>query len=205
MKRFKNLYLTMFFLITIGLIFGFTLSSNDIHIENVVARIDSLMHRGNMTGNGTAGRGMMNGRMMGSGMMGMAGGMMNGSTMRMGRGMTGQSNTTKDNNGRWIAPPSAGNLKNPLNDIARASRLGKSIFDSQCFTCHGTDAKGDGPAAAALNPKPADLTSRTVQDQSDGAIFWKISNGNSPMPSFKYSLSANQRWELVDYIRQLGK
>ena len=32
------------------------------------------------------------------------------------------------------------------------------MFNSYCASCHGTDAKGDGPAAAALKSKPADLT-----------------------------------------------
>lgn len=36
---------------------------------------------------------------------------------------------------------------------------GKEMFVSYCASCHGKDAKGDGPAAAALNAKPADLTS----------------------------------------------
>ena len=34
----------------------------------------------------------------------------------------------------------------------------KEMFASYCSPCHGVSAKGDGPAAAALNPKPADLT-----------------------------------------------
>jgi len=35
---------------------------------------------------------------------------------------------------------------------------GKEMFNSYCASCHGADAKGDGPAAAALKSKPADLT-----------------------------------------------
>jgi len=35
---------------------------------------------------------------------------------------------------------------------------GKEMFNSYCASCHGADAKGEGPAAAALKSKPADLT-----------------------------------------------
>ena len=140
------------------------------------------------------------GGMMGNGMMG---GM-------MGNGMMMRNNSAVKNktdaNGNWIAPSSAKDLVNPtLKDIEAASRKGKQIFDSQCFTCHGFDGKGDGPAAVSINPKPADLTSNRIQNQKDGEIFWKITNGNPPMPSFKSGLSSKQRWETVDFIRQLDQ
>ena len=147
--------------------------------------------RGRMMGQGMMSGGMMSGRMMGRGMMG--------------NGMMGSSRGNSNGNTNWVAPSSANNLTNPIKDIVKASREGKNIFETQCFTCHGTDGSGDGPVAVSLNPKPANLTSSKVQGQSDGAIFWKITNGNAPMPSFKYSLSKTQRWALVDYVRTLDK
>ncbi|HVV55133.1 MAG TPA: cytochrome c, partial [Mucilaginibacter sp.] len=62
----------------------------------------------------------------------------------------------------------------------------------------------DGPAAVALNPKPADHSSEAVQKETDGSLFWKMSEGRKPMPSYKTMLSEKQRWELVDYIRTLA-
>ncbi len=199
MKRIKNVYIILGFILSLLLLFGFTFSSNGIMGSMMFAYQDSTSHNGNYMGRGRMNGGMMMGRgMMGRGMMGrgMMGGMM---------GQTNSKNIKTDKNGNWIAPSSANKLTNPLNDIAKASREGKSIFNAQCFTCHGTDGKGDGPVAVSLHPKPANLTSNRVQQQSDGAIYWEITNGNSPMPSFKNALSANQRWELVDYIRQLAK
>jgi mono/diheme cytochrome c family protein len=58
-------------------------------------------------------------------------------------------------------------------------------------------------AAVALNPKPADWTSAKVQSESDGEIFWKISNGRGAMPPWKH-LAENDRWALIRYIRSLG-
>jgi mono/diheme cytochrome c family protein len=56
----------------------------------------------------------------------------------------------------------------------------------------------------ALSPKPADWTSKKVQDEADGEIFWKITTGRGPMPSWKH-LPENDRWALVQYIRSLKK
>jgi len=63
----------------------------------------------------------------------------------------------------------------------------------------------DGPAAAALPPpKPADWTSAKVASESDGELFWKISNGRGAMPPWKH-LPDNDRWDIVNYIRTLQK
>ena len=79
----------------------------------------------------------------------------------------------------------------------------KKVVEQNCVTCHGPNGKGDGPAAAALPPpKPADWTSSRVASETDGEIFWKISNGRGAMPPWKH-LPEQQRWELVNYIRSL--
>ncbi|HEU5321656.1 MAG TPA: cytochrome c [Methylomirabilota bacterium] len=103
--------------------------------------------------------------------------------------------------GEWTAPPDAKNLKNPVKGAGGA----KKSVDTNCASCHGASGKGDGPAAAALPPpKPADWTSAKVQGQTDGELFWKISNGRGAMPPWKH-LPDKERWELVNYIRTLKK
>src|SRR5262245_25411910 len=92
--------------------------------------------------------------------------------------------------------PSAGRKK--------TIELGQKIAKINCQTCHGVNGKGDGAAAVALNPKPADWTSSTVQSETDGELFWKISNGRGPMPPWKH-LSENDRWAVIRYIRSLKK
>jgi len=44
----------------------------------------------------------------------------------------------------------------PISPTSAAS--GKDMFKNYCASCHGTDAKGDGPAASALKTTPTDLT-----------------------------------------------
>ena len=102
------------------------------------------------------------------------------------------------------APPSADEIKNPIPGDAASIIEGKKTYTTFCAACHGNKGKGDGVAAAGLQKPPADHTSAAVQSQSDGAIFWKLTNGNNPMPSYA-SLTPTQRWQLVNYIRTLAK
>lgn len=103
----------------------------------------------------------------------------------------------------WVAPASEKTKKNPLPSDKKAIEQGEKVAKVNCVSCHGPKGKGDGPAAVALNPKPADWTSKKVQAESDGEIFWKISTGRGAMPSWKH-LPENDRWALVRYIRTLG-
>ena len=59
--------------------------------------------------------------------------------------------------------------------------------------------------AKALDPQPADHTSDKVQKQSDGELFWKITNGRGEMPVYSQLLSKTQRWQVIEYIRLLNK
>jgi mono/diheme cytochrome c family protein len=101
--------------------------------------------------------------------------------------------------GEWKAPADAKATKNPVKGVGNA----KKNIETNCVTCHGASGKGDGAAAAALPPpKPADWTSSKVAAETDGELFWKISNGRGAMPPWKH-LPEKDRWEIVNYIRTL--
>jgi mono/diheme cytochrome c family protein len=104
----------------------------------------------------------------------------------------------------WKAPSSAVNRPNPVPANANTIALGQKLYAGNCMTCHGETGKGDGPGAAALEKRPADLAARIRSGETDGELFWKISQGRSPMISWKGSLSETQRWELVNYIKTLA-
>jgi mono/diheme cytochrome c family protein len=105
--------------------------------------------------------------------------------------------------GAWVAPAGEKDKKNPLPADAQTVAQGKKVAEVNCVSCHGARGKGDGAAAVALNPKPADWTSAKVQSESDGEIFWKISTGRGAMPAWNF-LPERDRWALVRYIRSLG-
>jgi mono/diheme cytochrome c family protein len=94
----------------------------------------------------------------------------------------------------WKAPPAAAQKRNPLARDPKAALQGKDTFESQCSMCHGADGTGVSNAA--------NLRLQAVQKQSDGTLFWKMTEGNQDkgMPSFK-RLPEQLRWQLVTYIR----
>ena len=83
---------------------------------------------------------------------------------------------------------------------------GREIFQATCASCHGTAGLGDGPAGAALNPRPPAIgTAAIMHDVTPGLMYRVISVGitGTPMPGFATSLTAQQRWNLVGYINSL--
>lgn len=113
--------------------------------------------------------------------------------------------TTSPQDTEWVAPPREARKPNPLpNDQATLDK-GKAVFLAQCISCHGETGVGNGPAAKDLAKHPGDLTSRKVQEQSDGSIFWKVSTGRAPMTAFAGTLSAEERWAVVRFVRTFAK
>jgi mono/diheme cytochrome c family protein len=105
---------------------------------------------------------------------------------------------------KFTAPASADAVKNPLKGDAAATLLGKKLYTAQCVICHGATGKGDGVASAGLAKTPANHTSAAIQKLSDGALYWMVTTGNNPMPSYATKLSETQRWQLINYIRTLA-
>ncbi len=106
---------------------------------------------------------------------------------------------------RWKAPDGAKDIKNPISASGKAAsaKRGAKLFKTRCMVCHGTQGKGDGIGGKALSPKPQNLTSKMVQSQSDGELFWKITNGRNDMIKWGPILSKEQRWDAVNYVRTL--
>jgi len=104
--------------------------------------------------------------------------------------------------GLWVAPDRASHRANPVASTSDAVAHGHALFHRDCEQCHGKAGHGDGMQGASLTPRPADLSSERVQSQSDGAIFWKLSEGRGMMP--QASLSGDEKWAVINYIRTLA-
>lgn len=83
---------------------------------------------------------------------------------------------------------------------------GMRLFKRHCSACHGEGGTGDGMAAAALPKHPTDLTATHAANHTAGDIFWWLSKGiaSGNMPGFSNSMSEEERWDVVNYLRALS-
>jgi mono/diheme cytochrome c family protein len=104
----------------------------------------------------------------------------------------------------WTAPSRSARKKNPVPADEKSLAVGKQLYTKECQSCHGVTGKGDGPAAGDLKVSPGNLTDPKMWQQTDGALFWKITEGKKPMPSMEKTWTEEQRWHVVNYIRTLA-
>jgi mono/diheme cytochrome c family protein len=97
----------------------------------------------------------------------------------------------------WQPPADAVNRPNPLANQPQAAAGGRKLFVRNCAQCHGESGQG--------LKKAADLRLPVVRNQSDGTLFWKITNGNPAhgMPPWS-RLPESQRWQIVLFLRTLS-
>lgn len=100
-------------------------------------------------------------------------------------------------------------MKNPVPMNKDAVAEGKALYFGKgtCANCHGDMGRGDGPAAANFSNPPRDFTDAGWHKvRTDGEIFWAITNGTEyGMIPFGDMLSETERWQVLNYVRELGK
>lgn len=108
---------------------------------------------------------------------------------------------------RHDIPAEAAARANPVPLSAASLAAGRSAYAQNCANCHGPEGRGDGPGAAALPAPPADLAAEHVQQQTDGSLFYTLTEGRpgTAMPAWGQTLSDKQRWDLVNHLRRLGE
>jgi len=98
----------------------------------------------------------------------------------------------------WVVPDEAKAVVTSLPFSETTVQQGKDLFNANCKSCHGAIGTN---APLALTPSPGDPASERFASQTDGSLYFKITNGRVAMPSFKNTLSDNDRWAVISYIR----
>jgi mono/diheme cytochrome c family protein len=106
---------------------------------------------------------------------------------------------------RWEAPALQAEKKNPVPANEPSLAAGEKIYARRCVACHGQKGNGDGPDAVDLGIHPAKLSDPTMREETDGALFWKITVGKKPMPDYGRRLSPTDRWNVINYLRTLAR
>ncbi len=106
----------------------------------------------------------------------------------------------------WQVPDKNAKAVNPVKADAKSLANGKKLYVQYCQDCHGKKGKGDGSKAPDVKTTVADLTVASVKAESDGSLFYKISEGRNDMPRAKKDLpDPSDIWSIVNYVRSLQK
>lgn len=97
----------------------------------------------------------------------------------------------------WFVPEDQKALENPSEYNLSNVQKGKDLYNLNCKSCHGDVGKNNG---LPLVPPPPDVASNIMQANTEGELFYKITNGRGGMPQFKSTISEDDRWRLVNYI-----
>jgi mono/diheme cytochrome c family protein len=107
--------------------------------------------------------------------------------------------------GAWTIPAKFKTTKNPVAASKESVADGKDLYSKHCKSCHGAKGLGDGPKAATLDVSCSDFSTKKFQAQTDGEMFFQVSEGKGKMPSFKKTIPEdNSRWAIVNYLRTLA-
>jgi putative copper resistance protein D len=115
--------------------------------------------------------------------------------------------------GLWVAlPPLAVDaypttyLRSTVPYQAASIASGIELYVAHCAACHGRGGSGDGPAGAGLPRRPADLTAPHTGQHTAGDLFWWLTHGipAGGMPPFGGALSAEDRWDVINFLRALS-
>lgn len=96
--------------------------------------------------------------------------------------------------------------RTPVSPAPQSLARGQELYARYCAVCHGRGGAGDGPAAAAMDPRPADfLDLEHSAIYSPGEKYWLIGNGSGEtgMPAFARQLGPEERWDVVNFILSL--
>lgn len=107
----------------------------------------------------------------------------------------------------WVVPANYKTMKNPTDPKDKENlAIGKSLYAKQCSSCHGSKGWGDGSKAPELKGDLGDFSTAGTQNQTDGELFYKITEGRDDMPGFKKKIPSDEdRWLVVNYLRTLAK
>jgi mono/diheme cytochrome c family protein len=95
-------------------------------------------------------------------------------------------------------------IKNPVSASDASLARGRNRFLIFCQPCHGANAAGDGPVNTKLLVAPSLLTDK-AKALSDGYIYSMIRRGRGIMPAYGDRIFGNDRWDIVNYVRQLQR
>lgn len=103
---------------------------------------------------------------------------------------------------QWVVPAEKKSRLSETKFTDETVKLGTQVYQVTCKSCHGDPGKDN---VTRLVPPPPDPVSAQMQQNTDGELYYKVQEGRGPMPSFKNSLTSNEIWQVIAFIRSFNK
>lgn len=101
----------------------------------------------------------------------------------------------------WVVPEDQKGKVAPFKFTPGLAKQGEQLYLKNCQSCHGLPGKNNW---VKITPPPGDLSLEKVQKQTDGELFYRITNGKTPMPEFRKILSEEERWWVISFLRSFN-
>ena len=98
----------------------------------------------------------------------------------------------------WTVPERKKNINPPINFDRTQIKAGKATYKKLCASCHGEVGMDN---YKQLTPSPNDLGNEQIEANTDGELYFKISNGRTLMPQFAGMLGEMEIWSTIAYVR----
>lgn len=82
---------------------------------------------------------------------------------------------------------------------------GAERYGIYCQPCHDERGEGKGILSERAKVPTANLLDKRIRELPDGAIFDTITNGKGLMASYRYPVTAPDRWAIIAYVRSMQK
>jgi mono/diheme cytochrome c family protein len=104
------------------------------------------------------------------------------------------------------AAADAAKLVNPVKPTPESLGAGKKAYGQDCAMCHGKTGAGDGDLAVDMKLTLKDYRdAEALKSLTDGEIFTIIDKGKGQMSGEEGRMKPAQIWNVVNYVRTLGK
>jgi mono/diheme cytochrome c family protein len=105
----------------------------------------------------------------------------------------------------FVVPPDLMGKTNPVKPTPEGLAHAKKVYGYDCAICHGANGDGKGEIASSLKTPMLAFSDPAVQAKSDGELFYIIQKGKGEMPSEGERGKPDDMWNMVSYVRTLGK
>lgn len=102
-------------------------------------------------------------------------------------------------------PPEAAAKVNPIKPTEESLNKGKKMYVIDCAMCHGKDGDGKGDMATDMKNVTDFTPHDALKDRTNGELFYVIRHGKGEMPPEGDRAKDDEIWNLVNYVRSLGK